>query len=149
MKENGYRGEFYLHPSFIQNDIDFDGNDIIQVYKKADYNRIFRKAAVLVTDYSSVNIDFAYLDKPVVYSQYDKDTFFEEHLCEQGYFDYERDGFGPVCVSIDETAQAIISFIENGCRNEEKYSQRANDFFAYRDKDNSKRIADVIFGEER
>ncbi|MBQ9180226.1 MAG: CDP-glycerol glycerophosphotransferase family protein, partial [Firmicutes bacterium] len=146
MKEHGFKGEFYLHPSFISNDSDFHGNDVVKVLKQADYNRVFRKASILVTDYSSVNVDFAYLNKPVIYSQFDKDTFFDNHACKPGYFDYEKDGFGPVCTTIDQVVDYIIDRIKNDCRSEEKYVERADKFFAYRDRNNCRRVAEAIFG---
>ena len=147
MKENGFRGEFYLHPSFIANYEDFTGNETIKVLRDADYNRIFRKASILVTDYSSINMDFAYLHKPVIYSQFDKDTFFESHGCDSGYFDYERDGFGPICTTIQQVTDCIISMIHNGCKMDQKYIERTDNFFCYNDKNNCQRIADLIFGK--
>ena len=49
----------------------------------------------MLTDYSSVAFDFAYLRKPIVYAHFDKEAFFSgEHSYTAGYFDYERDGFG-------------------------------------------------------
>lgn len=146
MKEHGFKGEFYLHPSFIANDSDFHSNDVVKVLRQADYNRIFRKAGILVTDYSSVNVDFAYLGKPVIYSQFDKDTFFSDHACKPGYFDYEKDGFGPVCTTVDEVVDYIIDRIKENCRSEEKYVERADKFFAYRDQNNCRRVAEAIFG---
>lgn len=145
MKKNGYRGEFYLHPSFIRNISDFTGNDTVKVCSDADYNQIFRKASVLVTDYSSVNIDFAYLGKPVVYSQYDREEYFEGAQWRKGYFDYERDGFGPICETLESTVDELIRLIENQCVNDDKYIKRAESFFKYRDKDNCARIAKAIF----
>ena len=147
MREKGYRGEFYLHPSFIANYEDFEGNDVFKVLRDADYNRVFRKAAILITDYSSINMDFAYLNKPVIYSQFDKDTFFERHGCNSGYFDYERDGFGPVCTTIQEVTDNILSLIRSGHKMDDKYVERTDSFFKYRDKNNCRRIAEVIFGK--
>ncbi|MBQ6440317.1 MAG: CDP-glycerol glycerophosphotransferase family protein [Mogibacterium sp.] len=149
MRKNGYRGEFYLHPSFIANYTDFEGNDVIGVYRDAEYNRIFCEASILVTDYSSVNIDFAYLGKPVVYSQFDKDTFFNYHGCGKGYFDYQEDGFGPVCTSIEAVTDTIIKLIDNECIAPKEYINRAERFFKYRDNNNCKRVAEAIFGKEQ
>ena len=48
----------------------------------------------MVTDYASVAFDFARLGKPVVYTQFDRGIFVQNHISEPGYFDHERDGFG-------------------------------------------------------
>lgn len=145
MEKYGYRGEFYMHPSFAENITDFIGNSIIRVCENADYNRIFRKASVLVTDYSSVNMDFAYLKKPVIYAQFDREDFFGGTQWAHGYFDYERDGFGPVCETEESVVDEIVRLIKNGCINQKKYIDRADRFFIYRDRGNCKRVADAIF----
>ena len=145
MRENGYRGEFYVHPSFMRNASDFEGNDVICVNEKADYSDVFRKAAILVTDYSSVNIDFAYLEKPIVYSQFDRDSFFDAHICRRGYFDYRTDGFGPVFSEIGEVRSELIRLMKNGAEMDEKYRKRAEGFFHFHDRNNRKRIISNIF----
>lgn len=49
----------------------------------------------MVTDYSSVAFDFAYMKKSLVYAQFDREAFFEGQTYDEGYFNYETDGFGP------------------------------------------------------
>ena len=59
------------------------------------YKDIFAQTDLMITDYSSVAFDFAYLRKPIVYSQFDRDSFFNgAHSYTERYFDYERDCFG-------------------------------------------------------
>ncbi|MDT9414117.1 CDP-glycerol glycerophosphotransferase family protein [Escherichia coli] len=36
----------------------------------------FKDADLLITDYSSVAFDIAYMKKPIIYFQFDSDTFF-------------------------------------------------------------------------
>lgn len=145
IKERGYCGEFYVHNLFEQQAKDFIGNDVIRVFVElADYNRVFKENALLITDYSSVAFDFTYMKKPVIYTQFDKETFGETHTYKPGYFDYERDGLGPVCYDYDSTVQTIIQYIENDCRMEEKYQKRVDDFFCYRDQNNCQRVYEEI-----
>lgn len=145
MKEYGFNGEFYVHPSFSAQANDFVGNDTIRVANtKANYGKIFRDNALLITDYSSVAFDFSYMKKPVVYCQFDRESFFEGHLYKEGYFSYQDDGFGPVCYSFDETIKMIIEYIKNGCQMEDIYRQRVNEFFRWDDKNNCKRVYDAI-----
>ena len=89
--------------------------------------------------------DFAYLRKPIVYSQFDKESFFDgNHICDQGYFEYDRDGFGPACYDYETTLQAIINYIKKDCKIEDKYLERINNFYAYHDTNNCKRVYDEI-----
>lgn len=141
MKKHGYQGKFFVHPSNMANVSDFTGNDTIHVqYQNAEYQKEFQENALLVTDYSSVAYDFAYLRKPVIYTQSDREAFFAEAVYDEGYWDYETMGFGPVCKSYEETVEAMIALIEKGCILEEKYKQRIQDFYFKFDKNNCERV---------
>ena len=149
MREKGYTGLFCLHPIFMKQSVDFEQNDVFRVNEGyIDYNKTFAESSVMVTDYSSVLFDFAYLRKPVVYTHFDKEEFFETQIYDEGYFSYENDGFGPVCYDMDATVDAIISLVENDCRNPEMYVKRVDDFFAFNDSNNAKRILDAIVADD-
>ncbi len=144
MKNNGYKAKFCVHPSFSAQVNDFQGNEYVDIISKTEYKKEFSENSLLITDYSSVAFDFAYLHKPVIYTQFDVDTFFEGHTYDKGYFDYERDGLGPVCYDYEDTVSEIIKTIENDCILDEKYNDRINKFFAYTDKNNCKRVHEEI-----
>lgn len=140
-----YTGEFVIHPSHLKQDVDFDENNIFSINSGfADYQKYFSESSLLITDYSSVVMDFAYLNKPAIYTHFDKDTFFGQHTYTEGYFDYERDGFGPICYDLESTVSTIISKIENGCQQEIKYEKRINSFYKYHDQNNCKRVFEAI-----
>lgn len=145
MKDKNIRGKFCLHPSFIANEEDFHGNDVIKVARTVEYNDLFCRASILVTDYSSVNMDFAYMGKPLIYSQFDRESFFMGHACDAGYFDYERDGFGPICQTVESVVEEIRNIVDRDYSVEDMYIKRCDRFFTYRDNDNRKRIAEAIF----
>lgn len=64
--EKGYEIVFFPHPNIVQQLRDFNKNSSVRI---ADINESYRdhfnNSAILVTDYSSVAFDFAYLKKPV------------------------------------------------------------------------------------
>ena len=62
-------------------------------WQEVDISNIIEKASLLITDYSSISMDFAYMKRPVLYYQFDKERFRNEHLS-KSYFDFEDDGFG-------------------------------------------------------
>ena len=70
--------------------------------------------------------------------------FFEGQIYDEGYFSYEDDGFGPVCYDYESTVDAIIGYIENDCKNPQKYIDRVNAFFQYNDTNNCERIYKAI-----
>ena len=145
MKEKGYTGLLCMHPMHIEQCRDFDSNEVFAVNDGlVDYQTEFIEGSLLVTDYSSVAFDFAYLKKPVVYAQFDKEEFYKKHTYSEGYFSYEDDGFGPVCMDLDSTVDAIIKAIENDCGNTEEYIERTERFYPYNDAHCCKRIYEYI-----
>ena len=95
----------------------------------------------MVTDYSSVGFDFAYLKKPLIY--YHRESFDEFHY-NKGYFNYQTMGFGDVVKTEDELVNKIIEYIDNDCVMEDEYKLRVERFFKYNDKNNCKRIYDWL-----
>lgn len=108
------------------------------------YNDIFKLGALLLTDYSSVQFDFAYLKKPLIYCQFDKDEFFSSHNYTPGYFSYENDGFGPLAYTLDDTVKLLCKYMENGCTLDKKYEDRILSTFKYTDNNNCERILNEV-----
>ena len=107
----------------------------VRVEKSPCYADVYEKSACLVTDYSSVAFDMAYLGKPVIYAQPDRERFFSgEHTYGAGYYDYEKNGFGKVANTLDEAVSLVIQCIENECAPDQVYLDRIDEFFEYRDR---------------
>ena len=108
-----------------------------------DIQDLLKNSALLITDYSSVFMDFAYMNKPIIYYQFDQEEFRKKHLSE-GYFKYERDGFGDVIKNENEVVTKIINYVKTNYKVEEKYISRMNEFFEIKDRNNCKRIYEEI-----
>ena len=94
----------------------------------------FANAVVMITDYSSTAFETAYLNKECLYYQFDSESFFSGmQAYSKGYFDYEKDGFGPVAKTEDELIKELLACAERGFVPEEKYAKRMSEFFAFRD----------------
>lgn len=139
LKEKGYTVALKLHPELLQYEALFKdlGAEILDA--EIPYRKVYAESNVMVTDYSSTAMEFAYMRKPVVYCQFDKKKFFERHYA-HGYFSYEDDGFGPVTTTVEETVQEIIKLVENDCRMEQKYLDRCNAFFPVNDYHNCEQV---------
>jgi glycosyltransferase involved in cell wall biosynthesis/CDP-glycerol glycerophosphotransferase (TagB/SpsB family) len=145
MKRRNFTGEFYLHPALQAHTKDFKGGERFNVmHMPHDYPKLKREGNLLVTDYSSVAFDFAYLKKPILYAHFDEDQFYKTHISREGYFSYEEHGMGPVTYDYDTTVKEIISYINSGCKMQREYIRRVNNFFAFGDHNNSKRVYEAI-----
>lgn len=120
-------------------------DDLIVQGDEVSYRQIFAESNIMITDYSSTAMDFAYMGKPVVYYQFDKEEFFSgAHTYNKGYFDYEHDGFGPVTENVRDTVKAIVKILKNNCKTERVYNKRRNGFFIERDDKNCERVYNKI-----
>lgn len=144
-KKHGFVMQFMPHPNIIPYVDWFQKNESVRFCSVATkYRDVFAESALILTDYSSVAFDFAYLRKPVLYCQFDKAEFFSKHGLAEGYFDYERDGFGEVTYNLKDTVERIIEYMENDCKLKDLYRNRINNFFAFFDKNNCQRIYEAI-----
>ena len=142
LKQTGYTIQLKLHPAMeCYKDCFNDKN--INVTEDS-YKDIFKKSALVITDYSSAVFDFAYLRKPILYYQFDKKEFYERHLWKEGYFAYENDGFGQVCNNLKELVNEIKEYIKAECKIEVKYRDRIDSFFEFNDKNNCSRVIEKL-----
>lgn len=138
--------KFYLHYSFQKFTHLFNKNNFVNVisYGEESVQNLLKESKLLITDFSSVYFDFGYMNKPVVYFQFDEILFNDEHYT-KGYFDYRRDGFGDVCTTVVDTIDKIVEIIMNNFNIEKKYLFRMNKYFRFRDNNNCERIYNHIF----
>jgi|GEM_PF-3180564 len=145
LKEHNMTAEFYLHLSLEKQVKDFHGNEVAKImHLPHDYPKAFNEGSILVTDYSSIAFDFAYLKKPIIYTQFDRNRFYEGQNYDPGYFDFDDDGFGPVAYDYESAVKEIVESIKRNCTMEKKYLQRIEKFFYKVDDKNSKRVLDEI-----
>ena len=139
-KEKGYDIVFKPHPKSIEYLDLFDTHNV-KLDNVKGYHQILCDSALMITDYSSVAFDFAYLEKPVVYYQYGDDYHFDP---ETAIATDEAD-FGEIITDEDVLVDKIISYLDNDCEMEDEYSQKVKKFFKYTDKNNCKRVYEWIY----
>ena len=147
LEEKNYKLNFLLHPGMAGYEECFEkfATDRINIIKAEDvnYQKIFEKSKLLITDYSSVAFDFAYLKKPIIYYQFDKEQFFTKHY-KPGHFEYERDGLGSVVYGEDEIIDKIKYYFNNDFKLEDEYLERIDRTYKYHDKNNCKRLIEYL-----
>ena len=143
LKQAGKTLMFYPHYEVQKNYLHLFSSDdpsvVIADFDHYDVQQLLKESQLLVTDYSSVFFDFAYMKKPCVYYQFDEERFFTGHY-QKGYFDYREMGFGEVLTEHDALVDAIIGYLESGCQMKEEYAQRIEGFFPLHDTRNCERI---------
>ena len=142
-KEYGYRIAYVLHPIVSPQADDFDKNefvDIIPAVGDMSYEKMFCESSLMITDYSGIQFDFAYMRKPLVYYHPEE---LEAHY-EEGTFHYDTMAFGEIVRKKNELVELLIEYMKNGCEMKELYRMRADDFYEFSDHNNCERIFDEI-----
>ena len=110
-------------------------------WKKFDIQDVLKRAALLITDYSSVFFDFAYMRKPVLYYQFDEKEFREKQYAE-GYFNYHDTVLGKwtdaeegLCALLKEQLEAGMPLLAE---------ETVRSFFPLWDTENSARTYEAI-----
>lgn len=146
LKKNHKYLIFYQHREMQKFDNLFqspDDNIIIADDRNFDVQDLLMTSAYLITDYSSIAMDFAYMGKPMSYYQFDYVKFREQQYTE-GYFSYEKDGFGPVCYSLEQLLEELNDGLKTKFQNPSKYKARMETFFTLKDNQNCKRNYEAI-----
>lgn len=105
--------------------------------------QLINESAVLITDYSSVAFDMAYLNRPVLYYHFDYEEY-RKGQHPEGYFNYENDGFGSVVKNEDDLLEKLENICKHQNRNAKLYEIRAEKFFCLKDRKNCFRIFNSI-----
>jgi glycosyltransferase involved in cell wall biosynthesis/CDP-glycerol glycerophosphotransferase (TagB/SpsB family) len=108
----------------------------LRQYGECDAQALLAGARVMITDYSSTAFDVAYAGGDVVYFQFDRDAALNGAHRAPGYFDYERDGFGPVGLDRAGVLDGLRTVLGDG---REAYADRAS-VFAHHDDGNCERV---------
>ncbi len=132
----GWQLAFMPHPN-LQHALDrLDLPEHVEAlqFEGTDVQALYARMALLVTDYSSVAFNAAYIDRPTIYYQFDRQRVLSGgHVGRPGYFDYERDGFGPVVLDHDAAVAAVVAAIGRGPEPGEPYASRIAATFPDRD----------------
>ena len=135
---------FMPHPNMKQYLASFELPDAVEVrsYADTDVREMIVRARLLITDYSSIAFNAAYIRTPVMYYQHDREEYFVGHTERPGYFDYATDGFGPVIEDADQAAQTAADIIRRGASSE--FVERMDRAFPTRDGRNRERVYDAM-----
>lgn len=128
-----------LHPKV---NIDLDSGRYINCNDYEDISKLLLISDILITDYSSLMIEFAILNRPIIFFTYD----FNEYVRKDRnfYFDFKENVPGTIVTSSDELIKTI--------KNENYNLNKIQDFVKYQfnelDGKASSRIVDFVLNNE-
>lgn len=139
-EQTGYQVVYLLHPVTSSQIDDFKGHDkrakVIASTGDTSYEEILTESDLMVTDYSGVQFDFAYMKKPILY--YHPNELPPTY--DEAIYTYARDSLGEIVKRHDQLVDKLCEYMENGCQVPKKYADRMEKFFYNHDHNNAARI---------
>lgn len=135
-KKTGYGIKYLLHPILSAQVNDFIPDPYVEVISSVgdlSYEKILTQSSLMVTDYSGVQFDFAYMKKPLVYFH---PSQLPAHYEDGGFF-YDTMGFGEICTESEQLVDTLCEYMENSCKMKPQYVKRVEEFYEYNDDHNN------------
>lgn len=137
-----YRLLVRLHPQVRTGSADLTGATDVGDYSRL--NDLIRLADIMITDYSSICMDFAFLGKPIYFYAFDLEKYVSDRAF---YEDYESYVPGPVARDF----QTLLNLINNNIA--QSFERRMDEFrfynFGEQDGKSAKRVVDrIIYGKQ-
>ncbi|TDO15995.1 CDP-glycerol glycerophosphotransferase (TagB/SpsB family) [Bacillus subtilis] len=143
IEDKGIEAKFYIHyqmQKYIKNfNVD---HPQIQILTKNDavVSDLIRESSLLVTDYSSVSADFLFMNKPVVFYQFDP---YDNHSIRVN--EIKSEDIGIVASEEDTVVNNIIEICHRNFIIDKQYKENSKKIFKFKDDKNNERIYNTIF----
>ena len=111
----------------------------IASWKEYDIQDLLINSDLMITDYSSVLFDYAYLKKPIIFYQFDYEDF-RKGQYREGYFDFSKQKIGKVCESLEVVVDSVKEIAVNEFKITDECREYIEQFFVLNDNKNSERI---------
>lgn len=141
LKDKGMKLKLFLHPNMQGHEDCFEETDVLEVYngENADLTELIRDCKMLITDYSSVICDIAYQHKPVVAYEFDKEDF---HYSTG--LNLEQEGLTKAFTKFVDVEKYLVGKIKDDFVLSDEQKDQIDDFFGYRDQNNSERLYSYV-----
>ena len=146
LEDNDLTMIFYPHRNMQKYIDNFHINSkriIVANAKEYDVQDLLKKSALLITDYSSVFFDFAYLGKPIIFYQFDEKKF-RQGQYKKGYFDYKTSELAYWTDNLDGVVNLLH---EHADKIGTIDTETPKKYFKYIDTNNCERIYQMIKGK--
>ena len=106
-------------------------------YEDTRLSEELMKAKLLITDYSSVAWDMFYIEKPVLFFQFDEEQYQNIH---GSYLQFPEELFGEQVKTIQELLKITEEYNEQAYLLKDEYAKMRDRYFQYHDRSNCSRI---------
>ena len=147
LREKQVKIYLYLHENFQKYNSYFYNaeNENIKVIKNKEKNvkELLKMSSCLISDYSSVIFDFAYMNKPVISYQFDYEKYINSRE-EKPFVDIKTE----IPAMVTESEKEIVEFLKDVVRRDfsplENQQKCLKKYFKYTDDKNCKRLYEEI-----
>lgn len=148
IKKSNLEVLFYPHPNMKKL---INIGDMTNEYVHStseDIQDLLKTSQLLITDYSSVFFDMAYMKKPVIFYQFDEQKFRKYHYA-QGWFDYQDTAFGRTCLQPQQVVEEIKKQLGKKFLPDEEFLKEHQETFLLYDEKNSERIFRFLIKKQK
>ena len=143
----GVKMRLLLHASLTDEALNFkevvpDNVELVSYDKVGSFSEVVNNSSMLITDYSSFSFDFLYLDKPVLYFD------FEKNAIKNNIRGMEYDRFGYYTTELGEAVKQLLGIVENKFIVDEKKRSNIDDVFINRSGNHCQLIVNEILASE-
>lgn len=142
LQEHGLVADLYLHAN-MQPHLDLFDLSHVNVIRHGELpiQDLLLRSCAMVTDYTSAAIDFSFLDRPVVYYQFDRTRFLGKR---PSHFDLDEELPGEIVATGAELMTALTARAEDGFRIHPDAQRKSRALIASRDTNASERIVQAV-----
>jgi CDP-glycerol glycerophosphotransferase len=137
---------FCLHPNMQRFTSHFSEAPVKLINQgDVDVQKLLKESKLMITDYSSVGFDFSFLNKPIIYYQFDRNRFIGKH---PSHLDLDKDLPGSIVKDISHLLNTLKMYGDHDFRMLPENKNKATKFIKYKDVQSSERIYEVIANTE-
>ncbi|TQS71262.1 CDP-glycerol glycerophosphotransferase [Ornithinibacillus gellani] len=134
----GFEIVFCLHPNMQRFTHYFKDSPVKVISQgEVDVQDLLKESAMMITDYSSVAFDFSFLNKPIIYYQFDR----KRYIGKKGsHLNLDEDLPGEIVYEESDIISLVKHYAKSAFMMKDLHIAKADKFLKYKDQKSSERI---------
>lgn len=129
---------FCMHVNMLKYSKHFNHPNIKTIVPdEINIQKLIKESALMITDYSSVAFDHVFLDKPVIFYQFDRMRFLGNQMA---HINFEEELPGDIVNNHTYLLQLLKEYEKRDFQIKGKYKEKAKYFIKYKDQESSERV---------